>query len=93
MPEDQRRSIKKRNLRPAAINVAFGRVLQEVRNGKKLSQEELGFESGYHRTYVSLLERGLKNPTLSAVFRMSAAMQLSPSEMVRRVEEYLQKPS
>ena len=73
MPDDLRRSTKNRNSPPAAINIAFGRVLQGVRNEKSLSQEELGFDSGYHRTYVSLLERGLKNPSLSAVFRLSKA--------------------
>jgi DNA-binding XRE family transcriptional regulator len=37
---------------------AFGKVLREVRHEHSLSQEELGFESSYHRTYISLLERG-----------------------------------
>ncbi len=91
MPNDPRRSSDKRNSRLAAVSVAFGRVLQEIRNEKSLSQEELGFDSGYHRTYVSLLERGLKNPSLSAVFKISAALHLAPSEVVRRVEEILQK--
>lgn len=39
---------------------AFGRVLREVRADRGLSQEQFGFESGFHRTYISLLERGLK---------------------------------
>ena len=43
---------------------AFGKVLREIRQKYPLSQEELGFESGYHRTYISLLERG-KNAHLS----------------------------
>lgn len=37
---------------------AFGKVLREIRLEHSLSQEELGFESNYHRTYISLLERG-----------------------------------
>jgi transcriptional regulator with XRE-family HTH domain len=36
---------------------AFGKVLKKIRRGHSLSQEALGFESGYHRTYISLLER------------------------------------
>lgn len=40
---------------------AFGRILKEIRHEHSLSQEELGFESGYHRTYISLLERGKKS--------------------------------
>ena len=38
--------------------MAFGKVLKEIRQENSLSQEELGFGSGYHRTYISLLERG-----------------------------------
>jgi transcriptional regulator with XRE-family HTH domain len=37
---------------------AFGKVLREIRQEHSLSQEDLGFESGYHGTYISLLERG-----------------------------------
>jgi len=48
---------------------AFGPVLQQVRRERGLSQEQLGFDSGYHRTYISFLERGKKNPTLSTIAR------------------------
>lgn len=37
---------------------SFGKVLREIRQEHSLSQEDLGFESGYHRTYISLLKRG-----------------------------------
>lgn len=40
---------------------------QEIRRNRGLWQEELGFDSGYHRTYISILERGHKNPTLSTI--------------------------
>jgi transcriptional regulator with XRE-family HTH domain len=36
---------------------AFGKVLKKIRHEHSFSQEALGFESGYHRTYISLLER------------------------------------
>jgi transcriptional regulator with XRE-family HTH domain len=91
MPDDLRRSSKSRHSKPPAIDVAFGRVLQEARKEKRLSQEVLGFESGYHRTYVSLLERGLKNPTLQAVFRISTALHVPASDLVRRVEDILRR--
>jgi len=65
---------------------AFGQVLQEIRLQRGLSQEQLGFESGYHRTYISLLERGQKSPSLNTIFQLAVALKLTPSEMLQRVE-------
>ena len=65
---------------------AFGRVLQEVRNERGLSQELLGFESGYHRTYISFLERGKKSPSLSTIMNLAETLRVPASEMIRRVE-------
>jgi len=50
------------------------------------SQEELGFETGYHRTYISLLERGLRSPTLTTIFQLATALEVKLSEMIRRIE-------
>lgn len=68
------------------IEEAFGSTLQDLRKTRKLSQEELGFESGYHRTYISQLERGRKSPSLRTIFQLAAALKTPPSEMVLRVE-------
>lgn len=64
----------------------FGQVLQELRRARGLSQEQLGFESGCHRTYVSMLERGKKSPSLNMIFRVATALKIKPSEIIRRVE-------
>ena len=56
-----------------------------------LSQEELGFESGYHRTYISLLERGLQNPSLRTILSLASVLNISSSEMLQRVEAHLGK--
>ncbi len=71
------------------IGEIFGQVIQELRRQRGLSQEALGFESGLHRTYVSLLERGKKSPTLVTIFLLATALDLPPSEIVRRVESHL----
>ncbi|MGA2027645.1 MAG: helix-turn-helix transcriptional regulator [Syntrophobacteraceae bacterium] len=68
------------------IEEAFGLTLQEMRKARKISQEELGFESGYHRTYISQLERGHKSPSLKTIFQLAAALKASPSEIVLCVE-------
>jgi transcriptional regulator with XRE-family HTH domain len=64
----------------------FGRVLREIRTERGLSQEQLGFDSGYHRTYISFLERGMKNPTLATVFDLAETLDVPAWEIVRRVE-------
>ena len=65
---------------------AFGQVLQRLRLERGQSQEQLGFESGYHRTYISLLERGRKSPSLATVFRLARVLKVRPSDLLRRVE-------
>ncbi len=68
------------------VEEAFGSTLQELRKTRKVSQEQLGFESGYHRTYISQLERGRKSPSLRTIFQLAAALKTLPSEMVLSVE-------
>jgi transcriptional regulator with XRE-family HTH domain len=68
------------------LSKAFGQTLRELRHLKGLSQEDLAIEAGYHRTYISLLERGLKTPTLQTVFDLAESLEVLPSEVVKRVE-------
>jgi len=70
---------------------AFGVVLRQARKERGLSQEDLGFESGYHRTYISLLERGLKNPSLQTLFSLSKVLKLPPSQLLERVDQALRQ--
>ena len=70
----------------SAFERAFGRILQEARIERKISQEQLGFEAGYHRTYISLIERGLKNPSLKTVLQLAQTLNIPASELVRRLE-------
>jgi len=70
---------------------AFAKVLREVRKEKGLSQEELGFESGYHRTYIGMLERSLMNPTLRTILSVASALGIGAGELVQRVEAALGK--
>lgn len=66
---------------------AFGMALRELRTAVGISQEQLGFECGLDRTFISLLERGLRQPTLSTLFLLADKLQVTPSAMVQRVEE------
>jgi transcriptional regulator with XRE-family HTH domain len=68
---------------------AFGQALREVRRERELSQEKLALEAGFDRTYVSLVERGVKSPTVRAVVRLAEVLQVRSSEIVRRMEAHL----
>jgi len=64
----------------------FGKVLKENRQKAGVSQENLAFDAGFNRTFISMLERGLRQPTLSTLFRLGRALKISPSDLVRQVE-------
>jgi transcriptional regulator with XRE-family HTH domain len=68
---------------------AFGKSLKEIREGAKLSQEELGFQAGFDRTYISLIERGMRSPTIRSVVKLSEALGVRPSGIVQRMETLL----
>jgi transcriptional regulator with XRE-family HTH domain len=64
----------------------LGDELRKAREAAGLTQEEVSFRAGVHRTYVSLLERDKKSPTLDVLFRICGALGLKASELIRRVE-------
>jgi len=67
------------------LEKTFGQVLQKIRLKSGLSQEQLAFDSGYHRTYISLLERGQKNPSLKTIFQLAKALKIKPSEIIQYI--------
>lgn len=73
--------------------VAFGRVLRHLRQEAGLTQEQLGFEADLRRTYVSILELGQQQPTLTTILKLSGALNLAAGELVGQVErEIARKP-
>jgi transcriptional regulator with XRE-family HTH domain len=69
--------------------MAFGLVLRELRRERGLSQEALALEADLQRNYISLIERGINQPTITTIFKLAEALQVRPREMVRLVEELL----
>lgn len=69
------------------ISEALSIVLKYNRNKAGFSQEELAHKCDLDRTYISLLERGKRNPTINVLFSISAALNLSTSEFVRQIED------
>lgn len=69
---------------PAAI--AFGQVLRELRQNAGLTQEELAFGADVRRTYVSILELGDQQPTLTTVLKLAKALGHPASAIIEAVE-------
>lgn len=65
---------------------AFGTVLRDARARQGISQERLAYCSGLGRTYPSLLERGLRQPTIGTLMQLSQVLRIAP---VRLLEETL----
>jgi transcriptional regulator with XRE-family HTH domain len=66
--------------------VAFGRVLRAMRTKAGMSQEALALESTVQRQFISLMERGENQPTISTIFRLASALQVQPSELIALTE-------
>lgn len=65
---------------------AFGQVLRDLRVRKGLTQEGLGFDAGIRRTYVSILELGQQQPSLSTLLKLAKALEIPAGELVQAVE-------
>jgi transcriptional regulator with XRE-family HTH domain len=64
----------------------FGKVLREMRESNHVSQEKLAEYCDLDRTYISLLERGLRQPTITTIFKLAKALNVTPSSMIERVD-------
>lgn len=51
-----------------------------------ISQEELAQRAGLHRTYISDIERGARNPTLKTLSRLAVALEISASKLIKMAE-------
>lgn len=72
---------------------AFGDVLRMYRKQAGMTQEQLGFEAGVERNYVSMLELGQRQPTVGTLFSLAKALQVRPSVLVALLEERLEESS
>lgn len=65
------------------VQVRFGQRLAQLRRERGLSQEELAFRAGLHRTYVSSAERGQRNVSLVNIEKLCTALGTDIAEMFR----------
>lgn len=71
--------------------VVLGQVLRRLRNERKLSQEDVAYESGVDRSFLSEIERGIHQPTVSTLFRIARALGTSASAVLAAVEEEIEE--
>lgn len=75
---------------PQDIGAIFGGVLQRRRQAVGITQEELAFRAEVDRTFVSRLERGIRQPTITTLIGLATALSMSAAELVRETEtEYV----
>lgn len=63
------------------IRALIGQNLRELRQARSLSQEDLAFECGLHRTYISGIERGARNPTATVIEKIAIALRVRPAAL------------
>ena len=71
--------------------VAFGRVLRRLRRKKGYTQEELGFEADLRRTFVSVLELGQQQPSLTTILKLGRVLDTRPGKILDLVEQEIQE--
>jgi transcriptional regulator with XRE-family HTH domain len=73
-------------MRPLEMADAFAAVLKRRRTDLGLSQEALAEKADVHPTYIGLLERSLRNPSLNVSHALSSALGVPLSDMITEAE-------
>ena len=73
------------------IGTIFGEVLTRRRNDAGLSQEELALRADVDRTFVSRLERDIRQPTITTLIALSQALGIPAADLVHETESALHR--
>ncbi len=63
----------------------FGKTLRKHRKSVGLSQEALALACDLDRTYISLLERGKRQPSLTTIFQLAEGLEIAPEKIVAEI--------
>ena len=81
------------NAENSEIAKAFGAVLREARTSRGLTQEELAFNAQVDRTFIYRLEGGIRQPTISTIFRLAEALDVSVEFLAGQTQKkYSERP-
>ncbi len=67
-----------------SVLVKFGNKVRQLRNEKGWSQEELSFKSGFHRTYIGMVERAERNISLRNIARIAKTFDLEIKDLFKK---------
>lgn len=70
----------------AILQKQFGNLIRKRREAAGLSQEVLADKAGLHRTYISLLERGLRMPSILVLKQLASALNTTMTSLVAELE-------
>lgn len=73
--------------------LAFGKVLRVLRKEVGLTQEQLAHAAEVDRTFVSMIERGERQPTVRVLFKLAEALKLPPVKLIELTQELVTKDS
>lgn len=68
------------------LEAVFGKVIKSIRINKNITQAQLAVDSTLERSYISELENGKYQPTLTSLFDIAKGLNIKPSDLVRLVE-------
>jgi ribosome-binding protein aMBF1 (putative translation factor) len=77
------RSVPKKNS-PRAISIEVARLLSVERIRRGISMNRLAEKSGLSQSMISLLERGLRSPTLETLLRVASVLDADLSELLKK---------
>jgi len=66
-----------------SLNKKLGERLKKLRQEKGMSQGDIARKLGVHRSYISGIERGVRNPTVKNVERIAEALSVSPHMLLQ----------
>lgn len=75
------------NLFVGTPEIAFGNALRKLRERTGLSQEDFADQCGLDRTYVGILERGKKSPTLRTMLKICVCLEISFTRLAAAIEK------
>ncbi len=72
---------------------AFGIILKAARSNKGISQEQLALSCNLDRTFISMLERGQRQPSLTSILSISASLEIPAHELIQKTTEMMDESS